>query len=177
MKLQHTLLLVLGAILFSGCSNEKDATESSAYQQLLLASNGSYFERKLPSDLKSTDWIYVALAYPNGEKTPLLGLSEQGVEFTSDTVKVYFFKKQFGNDPYVAIQISEGTMGSGAAPQAMSQDLGPTIAGPRAGELSVPMIRFSTQAGTATNFGGEIPAGCFDLILYIDPNPPESKLI
>lgn len=150
------------------------ATETPEYKALLQASGASYFERKLPDDLKTTDWVYVALAYPNGEKKEILGVSEQGVEFTSDTVKVYFFEEKFGGLPFVAMQISESTMGHGATEHASKEKWNVKVEGKKVGVLSEPMIRFSTSKSISPIGGPEIPEDCFDLILYIDPNRPQS---
>jgi len=176
MKLIFTLtsLLALGIVFLSGCGKEAEVTASSEYKALLQASGGAYFERKLPGDLKSTDWIYVALAYPDGTKKKIFGVSEQGVEFTSNTAKVYFFEDQFLGLPFVSMQISEGTMGKGATQYASKENWDAKVTGNRQGEFSEPMIRFSTKNSISPIGGYEIPEGCFDLILYIDPNPPEN---
>ncbi|MFP4166505.1 MAG: hypothetical protein ACLFUF_04965, partial [Opitutales bacterium] len=173
------IFLAIQAALM-GCQETKDekpslsATEAPEYQALLQASGASYFERKLPEDLKSSDWVYVALAYPDGEKEDILGVSEQGVEFTSDTVKVYFFEEKFGGLPFVAMQVSDNTMGHGATKYASKDEWKAKIEGKKVGELYEPMIRFSTKNRISSIGGSEIPEGCFDLILYIDPNQPKS---
>jgi hypothetical protein len=180
MKILHLLLFSFIAIFLSACDRNQDvpkqysATETSEYKALLQASGGAYFERKLPEDLKSTDWIYVALAYSDGTKKNILGFSEHGVEFTSDTAKVYFFEDQFSGLPFVSMQISDDTMGKGATQYASKENWKAKVTGNRQGEFSEPMIRFSTKNSISPIGSDEIPEGCFDLILYIDPNPPES---
>ena len=180
MKIHHLLLVSYIAICMTACSEtspipEKEpVTETPEYKSLLLASGGTYFERKLPDDLKNTDWVYVAIAYPNGEKKDILGVSEQGVEFTSDTVKVYFFEGKHSELPYVAMQVSEDTMGTGATEYAAKDKWKTRIDGKKRGEFSEPMIRFSAKNSISPIGGTEIPEGCFDLILYVDPNQPSS---
>ena len=174
MKTHIALILIVAAALMSGCVKKEDSTGSAEFKALLLASGGSYFERELPDDLKETDWIYVALAYPNGEIEQLLGMSEQGIKFTSDTVKIYFFEDKFSNEPFVAMQVSEGTMGQGGIAGASKKNWKAKTEGKKHGELSEPMIRFSTNNSISSIGGTEIPEGCFDLILYIDPNQPKS---
>jgi len=180
MKITRILLSILAIAALTACQEKKtnepslSATETPEYKALLQASGASYFERKLPDNLKTTDWVYVALAYPNGEKKEILGASEQGVEFTSDTVKVYFFEEKFGGLPFVAMQISDNTMGHGATQGAAKDEWKAKVEGKKVGELSEPMIRFSTKASISPIGGPEIPEGCFDLILYIDPNQPKS---
>ena len=174
MKIILTSLLAIGVVFFSGCCKEAEVTDSAEYKALLQASGGAYFERKLPDEIKSTDWIYLALAYPNGDKKQLLGMSEQGVDFTSDTVKVYFFEDQFSTEPVIAMQISDNTMGSGSTSHASTENWKAKTTGNKKGEFSDPMIRFSTNNSISSIGGTDIPEGCFDLILYIDPNPPKS---
>lgn len=180
MKIHYRLLLSFICICMTACSEtssipeKKPVTETPEYKSLLLASGGTYFERKLPDDLKNTDWVYVAIAYPNGEKKNILGMSEQGVEFTSDTVKVYFFEEKYSELPYVAMQVSENTMGDGAAEYAAKNKWKARIEGKKRGEFSEPMIRFSAKNSISPIGGTEIPEGCFDLILYVDPNQPSS---
>ena len=141
---------------------------------MLQASGGAYFERKLPENLKSADWIYVAVVYPDGTNKNILGFNEHGVEFTSDTAKVYFFENQFLGLSFVSMQISEDTMTEGAAQYASKENWEAKAIGNRQGEFSEPMIRFSTKNSISPAGGGDIPEGCFDLILYTDPNPPGS---
>ncbi|MEM6822704.1 MAG: hypothetical protein AAF558_12285 [Verrucomicrobiota bacterium] len=180
MKKYHLLFAGLIAISMTACSkisplSEKEAViESPEYKSLLRASSGTYFERKLPDGLKDTDWVYAAIAYPNGEKKDILGVSEQGVEFTSDTVKVYFFEEKFGGLPFVAMQINENTMGQGATEHASEEKWKARVKGKKIGEFSDPMIRFSTQNSISPIGGAKIPEGCFDLILYIDHDQPKS---
>lgn len=158
----------------SSIPEKKPVTETPEYKSLLLASGGTYFERRLPDDLKNTDWVYVAIAYPNGEKKAILGVSEMGVEFTSDTVKVYFFEGKHSDLPYVAMQVSGDTMGTGATKYAAKGTWKAKIEGKMRGDFSEPMIRFSTTNSISPIGGTEIPEGCFDLILYVDPNQPSS---
>jgi hypothetical protein len=174
MKLILTSLLALGIVFLTGCCKEADVTASAEYKALLQASGGAYFERKLPEDLKSTDWIYIALAYPNGEKKQILGMSEQKVEFTSDTVKIYFFEEKYSDYPFIAMQVSDNTMGHGATEHASKKNWKAKTEERKHGEFSDPMIRFSTNNSISSIGGTEIPEGCFDLILYIDPNQPKS---
>jgi len=181
MKKTAILLLILAIAALTACQEKKteepslSATGTPEYKALLLASGASYFERKLPDDLKSTDWVYVALAYPDGDKKEIFGISEQGVEFTSDTVKVYFFGEKFGGLPFVAMQVSDNTMGQGATEHASTEKWKIKIKGKKVGELSEPMIRFSTKTSISPIGGSDIPEGCFDLILYIDPDQPKRE--
>jgi hypothetical protein len=180
MKIHHLLLFSLIAIYMMACSKSETITEETTvvetpeYKALLLASGGTYFERKLPDNLKKTDWVYVAIAYPNGEKKAILVMSEMGVEFKSDTVKVYFFEGKHSDLPYVAMQVSEDTMGTGATKYAAKGTWKAKIEGKMRGEFSEPMIRFSTKNSISPIEGIEIPDSCFDLILYVDPNQPSS---
>ena len=174
MKTHIALILIVAAALMSGCVKKEDPTGSAEFEALLLASGGSYFEREIPDGLKSTDWIYVALAYPNGEKKEILGMSEQGIEFTSDTVKIYFFEEKYSDYPFIAMQVSDDTMGHGATEHASKKNWKAKTEGKKHGEFSDPMIRFSTKNSISSIGGSEIPEDCFDLILYIDPNQPKS---
>jgi hypothetical protein len=196
MSVKALLSLILGLLLLNACSPREDTIDNPAYQDLLSASGGIHFERTLPADLKPTDWVYLALEYPDGTIRQLLGASGAAA-LQADSVNAYYFSSVSPNTPTVALQtaggggrrvfpepgmlaggvkqVNGGTI-KGTVPTLSKESIQAFTNGQTNGDFSDPLMRFSTT-GSVTQIGKRgdpIPEGSFDLILYVDPNPPTS---
>ena len=197
MSVKALLPLILGLLLLSACSPREGAIENRAYQDLLSASGGMHFERTLPADLKPNDWVYLALKYPDGTVKRLLGASGAAA-LQADSVNAYYFSPVTPNAPTVALQTAGGDgrrafpdpgmlagrakqvndgLIKGTVPSLSKESIQAFANGKSDGDFSDPLMRFSTT-GSVTQIGKRddpVPEGCFDLILYVDPNPPTAE--
>ncbi|MDP0497133.1 MAG: hypothetical protein Q7Q73_13095 [Verrucomicrobiota bacterium JB024] len=187
MSVKALLPLIFGLLLLNACSPRANTADlEQKYQNLLFASGCTYFERTLPKDIKPTDWVYLAFVYPDGSLKSMQGVSGQGLPFTSDTVKIYYFTEVSPNGPMLAMQIRDKSAARAILPplkklvenlQTPNSDTPlARMNGKPNGDFNDPLMRFSTT-GSIRQIGKRsdpIPEGCFDLILYVKAEQPTS---
>lgn len=151
--------IILLILLISGFKAFGDKKLEPQIQDLMKALSAHYYERTLPSSVKSKNFVYLTLLNPDGTSRSLGGMS--GFE-PEETVKVFAFLRH--KDPYAVLISEDGDSAftANGLPKWKAFSQSHKYEGP----ITSYMIRF-TEGDTIPS--GEKPTEeCFDLIITIE---------